>query len=350
MKTVVLKQKPASSNIAADRLATWAYTLLVNGEDKGYPLQNVRIGLKPSAQGVLLPDGILQINDSPPENSRNSKSVPEPIRIQREIKAVSAELGKNANFLKRCFNTSIIAEDLADAIERLTGLLVDLAGKDPTALHRLFGVAIKSVIELEKLSFREDSLRLIQSEASKQSLWPVPYSPHPRRKRELDKTMRKIELGKHNFQKLWGARDTDKSPAGKFARRIGSALWITHSMPGLKFFLSQQAVGMDANQRERYLLTQGWHNVHRFRVNVVRFIKLPQPFPNSKSLYCLQNRIVNTIRGHVHKPALKAIIPLIPSPFRFFSKCVCHFLSDLSENGASKCRSQPPTFIPNPAF
>ena len=144
-----------------------------------------------------------------------------------------------------------------------------LAGKDATALHRLFGTALLSVIELEKLSFREDSLRLIQAEASKQSLWPVPYSPHPRRKRELDKTMRKIKLGEHNFQKLWGARDADKSTAGKFARRMGSTLWVIYTVPGLNYALRQPA-GLNPELYEQELLAQGWH------LWMIRLCQLPE--------------------------------------------------------------------------
>ncbi|MGO9585335.1 MAG: hypothetical protein ACLP2Y_03875 [Limisphaerales bacterium] len=265
MKTEVVKYSSAPSNIAADRLAIWTFAMLTKGTRGEYPLQNVRLNLQPDGQDNFHPDGTLQLNVSPPKNSRNSKPVPESIRIHREMKAISVQLRKDASFIKRYFSHSITAEDLAEAIERLTRLLVDLARKDATALHRLFGTALLSVIELETLSFRKDSLRLIQAEASKQSLWPVPYSPHPRRKRELDKTMWKIRLGEHNFQKLWGARDTDKSVAGKFARRMGSTLWMIYSMPGLKFALLQPAGSNPAQ-----LLSQGWH------LWMIRLCQLPE--------------------------------------------------------------------------
>jgi hypothetical protein len=256
MKRAALKLPPAPPNIEADRLAIWTFAELTKGAGGEYPLQNVRLNLQPDSQGILVP---AQLNVLAPKKPRRFKPISEPVKIQRELKAICSKLRQDANLVTRYFSPSIIADDLAEAIDRLTKLLVDLAGKDATALHRLFGTALISVIELEKLSFREDSLRLIQAEASKQSLWPVPYSPHPRRKRELDKTMRKIKLGEHNFQRLWGARDTDKSPAGRFARRMGSALWTIYSMPGFRFFLSQQGVGMDANQREKHLVSQGWH-------------------------------------------------------------------------------------------
>jgi hypothetical protein len=251
------------SNIVADKLATWTFSRLIKGTGGEYPLQNLSISLQCDPKGVLHPDGNFKINVPSGESTDDYGLVPpalvEGIKIRREMESVSVKLGKDAEFLGRYYSHSLIAEDLAEAVERLTRLLVGLAKKDATAMHRLFGAALVSVIELEKLSFNEDSLRLLQAEACKQSLWPVPYSPHPRRKRELDKTMKKIRLGEQNYQKLWGARDTDKSPAGKFARRMGSALWIIYTAPGLKFYLSQQAIGMESKQREKYLLAQGWH-------------------------------------------------------------------------------------------
>lgn len=267
MSNRLRKPPPAPPNIAADKLATWVFAELTKGVGGEYPLLNVQMDLQPNGQGVLLP---VQLNVPAPKNAPNSKPISEPVKIQRELKAISAKLRKDANFVTRYYSRSIAADDLGDAIGRLTNLLVDLAEKDATALHRLCGSTIASVIELEKMSFREDSLRMIQAEASKQSLWPVPYSPHPRRKRELDKTMRKIKLGEHNFQKLWGARDTDKSVAGKFARRMGSTLWIIYAVPGLRFFLSQQAVGMDVAQREKHLLAQDWH------LWMIRLCQLPE--------------------------------------------------------------------------
>jgi len=237
------------SNIEADRLATWTFTQLINGTGGEYPLLNVRI---------FCPDGTLKMDTSPPEKTPRSNPIPEPIKIQRELEAISEQLRGHADFVPRYFSYSICADPLANAIDRLTRLLADLAAKDATALHRLFGTALVSVIELGKLSFNEDSLRLVQAEARKQSLWPVPYSPHPRRKRELDKTMQKIGLGEHNFQKLRGARDTDKSPAGKFARRMGSTLWKIYNSPGLKFYLRQPA-GTNPKLHENELQSQGWH-------------------------------------------------------------------------------------------
>ena len=247
----------------ADKLATWTFLRLIKGTGGEYPLQNLSISLQCDPKGVLRPDGNLKINVSSGESTDNYGLVPpalvEGIKIRCEMEAVSVKLGKDAEFLGHYYSHSLIAEDLAEAVERLTRLLVDLAKKDATAMHRLFGATLASVIELEKLSFNEDSLRLIQAEACKQSLWPVPYSPHPRRKRELDKTMNKIRLGKQNYQKLWGAREDGNSLAGKFARRMGTTLMEIYSRPGLKYCLSQQAIGMESKQREKYLLAQGWH-------------------------------------------------------------------------------------------
>jgi hypothetical protein len=89
------------------------------------------VDLQPNGHGVLLP---MQLNVQPAKSPRKTKPVSEPVKIQREMKAISAKLRKDAIFLKRYFSTSIIAEDLAEAIERLTRLLVGLAEKDAMAL------------------------------------------------------------------------------------------------------------------------------------------------------------------------------------------------------------------------
>ena len=85
MKTEVVKYLSAPSNIAADRLAIWTFAMLTKGTRGEYPLQNVRLNLQPDGQDNFHPDGTLQLNVSPPKNSRNSKPVPESIRIHREM-------------------------------------------------------------------------------------------------------------------------------------------------------------------------------------------------------------------------------------------------------------------------
>jgi hypothetical protein len=111
MKTEVVKYSSAPSNIAADRLAIWTFAMLTKGTGGEYPLQNVRLNLQPDGQDNFHPDGTLQLNVSPPKNSRNSKPVPESIRIHREMKAISVQLRKDASFIKRYFSHSITAED-----------------------------------------------------------------------------------------------------------------------------------------------------------------------------------------------------------------------------------------------
>jgi hypothetical protein len=204
-----------------------------------------------------LQDGSWEITLPKQKKLRRSKPVSESEKIGREMKAISAKLRKDANLLKRYFSYSIIAEDLGDAIGRLNRLLAELAGRNKWALQEFFIHSLQSVIELEKLSFREDTFPLIQAEASNQSMWPVPYSPHPRRKRELDQAMQKIGLGKHNFQKLQGARWTDKSVAGKFAHRIGMTLYEIHFGGSLNRALRRPAAA-NPKQWEKHLLAIGW--------------------------------------------------------------------------------------------
>ena len=262
------------SNIVADKLATWAYSKIIKGTRGEYPLRNCSISLQSDGQGGLRTAGDLRINAVPVKSADNLEAVPpaiaEGIKIRREMEAVSVKLGNDAEFLGHYYSHGLIAEDLAEAIERLTRLLVDLARKDATAMHRLFGTALTSVLELENLSFNQDSLRLVQAEASQQSMWPVPYSPLKRRKDEQDRTMRKIRLGEHNFQKLWGAKYSVKSATGKFAGRMGKTLFEIYRRPGLRFYLNQQAVGMETDQREKHLLGQGWHRW------MIRLCQLPE--------------------------------------------------------------------------
>jgi hypothetical protein len=118
-----------------------------------------------------------------------------------------------------------------------------------------------AAVELENLSKCEASLPLIQAEAHKQSMWPVPYSPHPRWKRFTEANMRRIELGKCNFQKLWSARASDKSTAGKFSKRIGFTLWQIYNTPFCKYYFSQQ---------DNQLQSQGWYPW------TIRLFRLPE--------------------------------------------------------------------------
>lgn len=247
----------APSNIAADRLATWAFAELTKGAGGEYPLQKVLCGLQPGDQGNFHPDGTLQTNASPPKVPRKFKPVPEPIKIQRELKAISAQLRKDAAFVTRYISYSIWANHLAEAIDRLTMLLMDLAGKDARAAELLFLIAHDSVVGLENLEMSADSLRLVQAVASKQPIWPVLYSPLPRNKRTLDKAMKKLGLAEHNFQKLNGARWAEKSLAGKFAHRIGFTLQKIHFDRALRVCLSGANV-MPTQKWEARLVAQGW--------------------------------------------------------------------------------------------
>jgi len=247
MKAAKSEQKSVSSNPTADKLATWAFNELIKGGRREYPFQHIRI----NSQGL----------HCVPESPSNSSTVSEPICIFNEMQNVSAKLSKDADLLKHYFSHSVIAEDLAEAIERLIELLVGLAGKDTTALHRLYGVALIAALELENLANRENAFQLVRAEARKQSMWPVPYSPHPRWKRFTEANMRRIELGTHNFQKLWRVRATDKSPAGKFAKRIGFTLWRIYNTPGLKFYFRQPA---------DQLHSQGWYPW------IIRLFQLPE--------------------------------------------------------------------------
>ena len=331
MKPAALKPPPTPQNTEADRLAIWTFAKLIKGTGGEYPLQNVRIGLQPNMQpdGQInfQSDGTLQSSVSLPKNSRNSKPVPEQIKIQREMKAISAQLRKDADFVTRYHSYSKWADDMAEAIRRLTRLLADLAGKDGRALECFYDTLLVSVIELENLSSREDSLRLIQAEARKQSSWPVLYSPHPRQKRKLDKVMREIGLGEHYFQKLWGARDVEKSPSRQFALRMGKTLHRIYSTPGLKFFLSQQAVGMVANQREKHLLAQGWH------LWMIRLCQLPELTKASAPAWF-------EVGWEALKEATGGNVASIPELAKLGESNVAYGVSIGLKSGAQSCRAK----------
>lgn len=249
---------------AADRLAIWTFANLLKPESphaKVNPLNSASFQwLQGNFWGITLPKQ---------EKLRRSKPVSESEKIGREMKVISAKLHKDANLLKRYFSYSVIAEDLGDAIGRLNKLLVELARRNKWALQELFVHSLQSVIELENLSFRQDTFPLIQAEASKQSMWPVPYSPHPRRKRELDTAMRKIGLASRNFQKLQGARWTDKSVAGEFAHRMGMTLYEIHFGGNLKRALCRPTAA-NPKQWEKHLLAIGW------RTWMIRLGQLPE--------------------------------------------------------------------------
>lgn len=262
--TAPVLYKWAQATMAAERLAIWTFANLLNPQKphaEAYPLNGASfLWLQDGSWGITLPKQ---------KNLGRSKPVSESEQIQREMKAISAQLRKDANLLKGYFSHSIIAEDLGRAIGRLNRLLADLAGKGARAMELFTFHSLESVIELEKLSFREDTFPLIQAEASKQSMWPVPYSPHPRRKRELDQVMQKIGLGKRNFQKLQGARWTDKSVAGKFAHRMGMTLYEIHFRGSLNRALRRPAAA-NPKQWEKHLLAIGW------RTWMIRLSQLPE--------------------------------------------------------------------------
>jgi hypothetical protein len=256
--------KWAEATKAAERLAIWTFANLLKPESPhaiAYPLNGALCAyLQGGSWGITVPKQ---------KKFRRFKPVSESEKIQREMKAISTQLRKDANFLKCYFSHSMTAENLGHAIGRLNRLLAELAGKGARAMELFAFHSLESVIELEKLSFREDTFPLIQAEASKQSMWPVPYSPHPRRKRELNEAMRKIGLASHSFQKLQGARWTDKSIAGKFAHRIGLTLVRIHFDRNLRRALCQPA---DANpkQWEKHLLAIGW------RTWMIQLCQLPE--------------------------------------------------------------------------
>jgi len=268
MKSKETSKPELALNEAAERIAIWAQDRLTKwAYIEPFPLPNLSLKLESNAKGAFVP---VKLNIPPQKNRLNSEPVPESVRIQQEMRAVCAKLHDDADMISRYFSYSVVAEDLAEAIVRLINVLVPLARKEANALHGFYECTLFSAWKLESLAFLKDSLPLVQAEASKQDYWPVPYSPDPFAIRRLETTIEKIGLGKHHYRKLVGVRRSHKSLAGIYAERMGSTLAQMYFGHGFKFYLSQQALGMETRHREEHLSVQGW------RVWMTRLCQLPE--------------------------------------------------------------------------
>jgi hypothetical protein len=244
--------KWAQARTAADRLAGWAYTTLLNPRknENPYPLHD--------ASTILLQDGTWGIILSERKKVRSPRPLTTAAEHVKEYVAVEKSLARSLRraerFIQRV-NQRTMATTLAwltgklgKTIAGASGLLVQLAGSNNKIIARyavshLASAAVQTAIELEGLSFRDETFSLLQSVAQQMPFWATVYSPHPKEQRELKARMKKLGVGCQGGQSVRLARwNNDNNAAGQFALQIGNVLSTVHSDRNLKQALSRGGV------------------------------------------------------------------------------------------------------------
>jgi hypothetical protein len=239
----------AQSKLAAERLAIWAYAELLNPQSplpKSYPLRGASTPLlRDGSWGLVLPES---------KKTRRPKQISEAKKVGRQLNEIAGALRKSTKFLKSYYSPGFVAGDLSKAVSKAIQLLVELAGtQSQRAVELLYFNTVEAVIELEKLSFREDALPLLQAVACKQVLWPVVYPRSRAEQRELKKSMDRLGIGTQSFEKVSSPSRKDQATSGKFAHRIGRMLWEIHFDGNLRQCLWRRAVTKSATAQDRKL-------------------------------------------------------------------------------------------------
>src|ERR1700685_2130581 len=187
-----------------------------------------------------------------PKKSAPTKQIPESKKIRRHLKEIASGLSKSGNFIKSYYSPSIVAEDLSKAISQANKLLSELAATPSKRTVELFFFnSLESVVELEKLSFREDIFPLLRDVARKQTMSLVVYPQNRAEQLKLKENMERLGLGTQAYRKI--GSPSRKHTSGKYADRIGLLLWEVHFDGNLRQSLSRHAVMKSATVQDREL-------------------------------------------------------------------------------------------------
>lgn len=269
--------KPKPILLPAYKLAIWAFAQLLNPQSKhaqSYPLDGAihRVSWQDRSAEIILKES---------NSGRPKKTIPKAVSFRQQIKAVEMGLRELGDAIKRHYKQTsgyypgLVALKLGEAVNKLNKLLVELTALgDKTAAENFVFCTRDAVNDLQTLSRREDIFASLQAIAAMEAEWPVTYSPHPSRQRELLARMKRLGVGTQAVQKIVGASWTNKfnrdgkPGAGVFANRMGWMLWRLHYDMILQSCLCRRLAVRtgDANspeqcspaQWERRLKQQGW--------------------------------------------------------------------------------------------
>jgi hypothetical protein len=235
------------AKLAADKLATWAYTTLIKPESphaKMYPLHG--------ASATLLQDGswglVLPQPEEPTQTKETSESISfsqqpkeflEPSRIRQHLEEIANALQKTSDFSKHYYSPGFISGDLSEAVNKAIRLLAELAATNKWSAEHFWFSALQAVIELENLSARADAFPALQAVARKQIMWPVVYPQNKSGQLALTKSMKRLGLGTQSIYKVGST--SRHSTSGKYARRIAWMLWKVHFDGNLRQCLCRHA-------------------------------------------------------------------------------------------------------------
>jgi hypothetical protein len=258
--------KWAQARTAADRLAGWAYTALLNSRksENPYPLRG--------ASTILLQDATWGVILSERKKVRNARPLTTAAEHVKEYVAVEKSLGRSLRraerFIQRVNQRTMattlawLTENLGKTIADASGMLVQLAQSNEKVIARyavthLASAAVQTAIELERLSFRGETFSLLQSVAQQMPFWATVYSPHPREQRELNAQMKKLGVGCQGGHRVKLARwNNDQNAAGQMALQMGNVLSRIHSDGNLKQALSRRGVVTSASSADKEMASK----------------------------------------------------------------------------------------------
>jgi hypothetical protein len=265
-------------NLEAETVAAWAYRSLLQNKSEPFPYESFKVMFPPFGSGAeLIPI------DKPKRTAPRAKPfngdettkriytlTPKLNRVldQFEQALARGDYSKDQNAFK-------FAVEVGQVIGRLNKLLLRLAelpnNPNPqAAIERLAFYSMSVANELEKLSRR--NLDLLKPIARKWGSWPVDYSPHKDRKRDIEKLAKNLGIGRAAPERVWNQRANfgdNQTALGIFAiRAMQNVLREIRETSPLRGRLLAEVRGPLAglgansgpltNQEKRLLVSRGW--------------------------------------------------------------------------------------------
>ena len=270
-----ISKKPCL-NPEAETVAAWAYHRLLNDEKTPFPFTGIDVKAPHMGGGVKL------IPREKPRRIRRLK----PLNYNETCVSISkliCKLDHVANQFERLlkcgdfahqFTALAFVSEAGSAVGRFNKLLLQLAEMPDSflareAVARLAFHSLKSANELEKLSRR--NLEVVKPIAKLWGTFPVAYSPHKDRKRELEKLAENLCIGSNAPENVWNQRASfgdNQSALGIYAiRAMQSVLRPIRDGSPLRGRLLTEVRGgmlrsMDTvpltKEERRLLIARGW--------------------------------------------------------------------------------------------
>ncbi|HXB60868.1 MAG TPA: hypothetical protein VNU95_14945 [Candidatus Acidoferrales bacterium] len=198
-------------NAEAETVAAWAYRNLLRTESEPFPYKAFEV------KSPHLGGGVKLIPVEKPKRPRQKKLL-DGDETCKMICTIASKLNRVVNQIEQVAergdfskepNAFEMASKVGGTVGRLNKLLLRLVEtpnnpRSEHAVKQLVFYSLGAAIELEGLSHR--NLEIVKSVARSWGAFPVAYSPHKDRKREIEKLVTSLAIGRNAPENVWNQR------------------------------------------------------------------------------------------------------------------------------------------------